>query len=55
MLVDLVHGTTDEGKVALLHGTYVGDVDGLTEGDFEAVMHEVVLHGTSDQSSIVGH
>ena len=32
MLLDDVHGTIDEGKVACLDGTCVGDVNGPTEG-----------------------
>ena len=34
---DGAHGTIDEGKLALLHGTCVGDIDWLTVGTFDAL------------------
>ena len=39
----------DEVIVALLHGTCVGDVDGLTQGAFDA---QGLVHGTIDEGKV---
>ena len=43
-LADDAHGTIDEGKVALLEGACVGEVDGLTECDFDTIRLAHRLH-----------
>ena len=46
------HGKTNDSKTESSHGACVGEVDGLIEGAFDAVIHIHVAHGITDDSKV---